>query len=101
MVERDWSSDVYSSDLLGFGDIVHPVVNDEFETLVAEHGASEFRKVLLGKLDHRGVDLDLGEALDGLVLEHLLRDSAVTAACSKEATGTPSTGRTSATSGVP
>ncbi len=36
--------------------------------------------MLLGELDHRGVDLDLGEALDRLVLEHLLGDAAVAAA---------------------
>ena len=36
--------------------------------------------MLLGELDHRGVDLHLGEASDRLVLEHLLGDPAVPAA---------------------
>ena len=36
--------------------------------------------MLLGEFDHRWVDLDLGEALDGLVLEHLLGDAAIAAA---------------------
>ena len=34
----------------------------------------------LGELDHFGIDLDLGEALDRFVLEHLLGDAAIAAA---------------------
>ena len=60
--------------------IVHAVVDDEVEALVAEHRPGEFREVLLGELDHRGVDLALGQALHRLVLEHLLGDAAVAAA---------------------
>ena len=36
--------------------------------------------MLLGKFDHRGVDLDLRQALDRLVLEHFLGDAAIAAA---------------------
>ncbi len=35
--------------------------------------------MLLGEFDHRGVDLDLGEALDRFVLEHFFGDAAVPA----------------------
>src|SRR5499427_959341 len=62
------------------GHVFHAVGDDEVEAVVREHRLGEFREVLLGELDHRGVDLDLSEALDRLVLEHFLRDAAVAAA---------------------
>ena len=79
-----WGSVEFDDDdveaAVGRGHVVHAVVDDEVEALVGEHRLGEFREMLLGKLDHRGVDLDLGEALDRLVLEHFLRDAAVAAA---------------------
>ncbi len=48
--------------------------------LSAKHRLGEFGKVLLGELDHRRIDLHLGEALDGFVLEHFLGDAAIAAA---------------------
>ncbi len=51
-----------------------------FEALVGENRLGEFREMLLGELDHRRIDLDLGEALDRLVLEHFLGDAAIAAA---------------------
>ena len=48
--------------------------------LSAKTGLVNSGKVLLGELDHRGIDLDLREALDRLVLEHLLGNAAVAAA---------------------
>ena len=65
---------------VGLGHVFHAVVNDEVEALVGEHRLGEFREVPLGELDHRGVDLDLGQPLDRFVLEHLLGDAAVAAA---------------------
>ena len=57
-----------------------PSAMTQIEALVGEHRLGEFRKMLLGELDDGGVDLDLGEALDRFVLEHLLGDAAVAAA---------------------
>ena len=65
---------------VGLGDELHAVVDDEIEALVAEHRLGEFREVLLRELDHRGIDLALGQALHRPVLEHLLGDAAVAAA---------------------
>src|SRR5262249_24391990 len=73
----------------GPGHVFHAVGDDEVEAVVREHRLSEFREVFLGELDHRGVDLDLSEALDGLVLEHLLRDAAVAAADDQHLLRTP------------
>ena len=65
---------------IGLGDVFHAVGDDEIEAFVGEHRLGELRKMLLGEFDDRGVDLDLGEALDRFVLEHLFRDTAVAAA---------------------
>src|SRR5262249_22865072 len=64
----------------GLGHVFHAVGDDEIKAVVREHRLGEFREVLLGELDHRGVDLDLSETLNRLMLEHLLRDAAVAAA---------------------
>ena len=65
---------------VGLGYEFRAVINDGFEPLVGEYRLGEFREMLLGELDHLGVDLDLGQPLDRLVLEHLLGDAAVAAA---------------------
>ena len=62
------------------GDIFHAVVDHAGEALVGKDRFGEFREMLLGEFDDRRVDLDLGEAFDRLVLEHLFGDAAIAAA---------------------
>ena len=65
---------------VGLGDVFCAVVDDGFEALVGKDRPGEFGEMFLGEFDHLGVDLDLGEAFDRLVLEHFLGDAAVAAA---------------------
>ena len=65
---------------VGFLDVFDAVIDHEIEALVLEHRSGEFGEMLLGEFDHRGVDLDLRDALDRFVLEHFLGDAAIAAA---------------------
>src|SRR5262249_20700598 len=64
----------------GLRDVIHAVVDDQFETPAGEHGSGEFGEVVLGGFHHRGVDFHLRHALDRFVPEHLFGDAAVAAA---------------------
>jgi hypothetical protein len=68
-------------------DIFGAVVDDALEALVGKHRLGEFGEMLLGEFDHLGVDLDLGQALDGLVLEHLFGNAAIAAADDQHVAG--------------
>ena len=63
-----------------YGDIFQAVGDHIRETLVGEDRFGEFRKVLLGEFDDRRVDLHLGKAPHGFVLEYLFGDPAIAAA---------------------
>jgi hypothetical protein len=87
-----WTSGraVFGDDHLGtppergaFGDICHAVIDHALKALVGKHRFGEFRTMLLGGFDHRRVDLDLGDAFDGFVLEGFFGDAAVAAAPDK------------------